>query len=303
MVWIKRRNPYFIGFLLTLFVFNSGGFAWAEWVDKIIDADVIIKYDDNVNLSFFSSLKKEDTMLIPVVSAGRVYQWKDRTRITLLADLEGEIHAEFDKLNSIFGGGTLNVNHKFGVGPYVPRLKLYGTGGYLSVNDDIRTGWLFDTGAVVGKRFTDRFDGELGYNFDYRDSEGGVPLDPELSGKPFDQQGHTISVLGNFLFTQRFLGSLGYAFRTGDITSTCDGATVATVEGKTALTRDTAYDEPLCAYRVDGDVHDIGVGGVFAINAHSSITVDYHRMEGRADVSELEYSNNIVNVSFNYTFQ
>ncbi len=303
MLCIKRRNPYFIGFLLILFLCNSSGIAWAEWVDKIIDADVIVKYDDNVNLAFFSSLEFDDTMLIPAASFGRVYQWTDRTRLTLTADLEGEFHNTYDKLNSLFGGTTLNINYKFGVGPYKPWLKVYGTGGYLAVDDDLRTSWLFDTGAALGKRFTDRFDMEIGYNFDYRDAENGPPINPEISGETFDRQGHTGSISASFLLTQRVLTSLAYAFRSGDISSTCDGATVATVEEKTALTRDTAYNEPMCAYRIDGDVHAIGVGGVFAISSHASINVDYHRMEGKASASSIEYSSNIVNAGVNYSFQ
>jgi hypothetical protein len=295
-------------FLLVLLVLNGSGIAGAEWVDTIIDAEVTTQYDDNINRSFFSgSIKKDDFMFVPAASFGRIYQLADFTRLNATANVKGNIHVDFDRLNEIFGGATLSVSHKFGVGPAKPWLRVYGSGGYLEVTEettDLRDGWLLDTGITLGKRLTERIDVEVGYNFDYRNGEDAPSIRPEQvsSGKVFDQDGHTGSVLSNVLLTNSLLLSLGYSFRHGDITSTCDGATIDGIVDKIdAVARDLAYDEPLCAYRIRGDIHDFSVGTTYALNRHSSVNVNYNHMEG--DARGLDYSNNLVSVSFNYSFQ
>ncbi len=100
---------------------------------------------------------------------------------------------------------------------------------------------------------------------------------------------------------------MGYAFRHGDIAATCNAEIVNTVIDKIdAITFDEAFEEafderPICAYRIRGNTHDFSVGAVYALSGHTSVNLTYHRVEGEA--SSWDYSNNRVNISFNYSFQ
>ena len=292
--------------LALLLILGGPGITSAEWVDKIIDAGVSAKYDDNVNRSFFSSVEKDDAMVVPSASVGRVYQLADFTRLTATANVKGGIHQEFERLNSVFAGATLAASHKLGVGAYKPWLRVHGSGGYLEVNEettDLRDGWLFDTGIKIGKRLTDRVDVEAVYLFDYRNGQNAPSVRPEevSSGAVFDMDGHTGSVLSNVLLTNNLLFSLSYSFRHGDIISVCNGPIVATIVDKIdAVSRDLAFEEPLCAYRIRGTTHSFSAGTTYALSSHASINVDYTRTEGEA--RGLDYSNNLVNISFNYSF-
>jgi len=293
--------------LVTLLTLSSPVIINAEWVDKIIDAGVVAGYDDNVNRSFFSSVKKDDVMVVPSASAGRVYQLADFTRLAATADVQAEVHNEFDFLNSVFAGTSVSVNHKFGVGPLKPWVKVHGSGGYLQVDDNLRDSWLFDSGITVGKRLTDRVDIAAGYTYDRRESgEGDAVPGTDLPSNVFDQDGHTGSILSNVLVTNSILLSLGYAFRHGDIVSTCDAQIVGMVLDKVdAVTFDTAFEKafdisPSCAYRIPGNTHDFSVATVYAFSGHASVNLSYHRVEGEA--SGLDYSNNRVNVVVNYSF-
>jgi len=314
--------------ILTLLLILSGpGIASAEWAEKIIDVGVVAQYDDNINRSFYEGsvyegpvyggpvyggpvyggpVKKDDFMLVPSASLGLSYQLADFTRLSATVDVKGEIHKDFDRLNSIFAGTTLAVSQKLGLGPYKPWLRVHGSGGYLEVNDDpnLRDSWLLDTGIKIGKRLTDRVDVEGGYTFDYRNGQNAPSVRPEAvsSGAVFDMDGHTGSVLSNVLLTNSLLLSLGYSFRHGDVASVCNGATVATIVDKIdAVTRDLAFDESLCVYRIRGNTHEFSVGTTYALGNHSSVNVNYTRMEGESQ--GLDYSNNLVNVSFNHNFQ
>lgn len=298
----ENTNIRLIALMTLLLLFIYAATVNAEWVDTIIDVGLVTTYDDNLNRAFFSSLEKEDTLFIPTVSVGRMYQLAEFTRARITADAKGQIHADFDRLNNLFGGATLAVSHKLGIGPYKPWFRVHGSAGYLEVpDDDLRDGWLVNSGITVGKRLTDRFDVLVSYLFDFRDSQDGPRSDPEISGAAFDLEGHTGSVLGNFLLTNNLLFSASYSFRHGDISSTCDRATVVMIDEKTAFTRDTAFDEPLCAYRISGDLHEISFGTTYALSSHAALSVGYHRTEAEAE--SLEYSNNRINISVNYSFQ
>ena len=299
---LENTSIKLIALMTLLLIFGYAATVNAEWVDKIIDVGIATTYDDNLNRSFFSALEKDDTLFIPTASVGRMYQLAQFTRLRITADAKGQFHADFDRLNSLFAGTTLAVSHKLGLGPYKPWFRVHGSGGYLEFpDDDLRDGWLVNTGITFGKRLTERLDVALSYLFDFRDSQNGPRSDPAISGAAFDQEGHTGSLFTNFLLTNDVLLSAGYSFRHGDISSSCNKATVVAIEEKTAFTRDTAFDEPLCAYRISGDLHEISLGTTYALSSHAAISVDYRRTE--ADAESLEYSNNRVNISVNYSFQ
>jgi len=280
--------------------------ASAEWVDKIIDISVGAEYNDNVNNSYFDSVKIEDYLFLPSVSLGRVYQLGDFTRFSITGDLKGEFYKDLYSLNSGYMGTTLGISRKLGLGPYKPWLKFHGSGGWLTVNDRIRDSLLLETGVTLGKRLLERLDAQIGYLFDYRDAQGGVEVTPAISSDVFDQDGHTGFVQLNYLLLNDLLLSLGYAIRDGDVASTCNSEIAGMViDSVDAISLDDAYhnvfdERPICTYRMRALTHRIQLGSVYAIDHHFSVNFRYSYLKGSA--SGWDYSTNKVNLSLNYSF-
>jgi len=302
----KSFHLFLIMLLTFLIMINSAVSIRAEWVDKIIETSIGAEYNDNVNNSYFDSVKKEDYLFLPSVSLGRVYQLGDFTRFSITGDLKGEFYKDIYSLNSGYMGTTLGLSRKLGLGPYKPWLKIHGSGGYLTVNDRIRDSWLFEGGATLGKRILERLDAQIGYLFDYRDGQSGIEVTSDISSDVFDQDGHTGFVRLSYLLLNDLLFSLGYAIRDGDIASTCNSEIAGKViDSVDAISLDDAYynvfnERPICTYRMRALTHRIALGAVYAIDHHFSVNIRYSYLKGSA--SGWDYNTNKVNLSLNYSF-
>ncbi len=288
--------------LISLAILSSfSGFVHAEWTDKILEADVVTKIEDNINLAFFNSEEKKEVSVVPSLSLGRYYQLGNFLRFRGTVDLEGKVHNKYHGLNSGYVGGTLSLTYKTGLGLYKPWIKIHSSGGYLQVNDTIRDSGLGEAGLTIGKRITERIDLEAAYLYDFREGRGKRTAVPGKSGSVFDQDGHKFSILTNFLVTNKLLVSLGYSIRRGDIASTCNGSIVPEIVGKIrAITSDTSYNKPLCAYRIRSTIQEFSIGMTYALSGHSSLNCNYRYADGRA--SGLGYYVNTVNFGYSFSF-
>ena len=203
--------------LSLVFVFNDPGIANAEWADKILDAKVVVRQEDNINLSFFEDEERKEATVVSSLSLGRIYQLGNSLRIRATANLEGKVHNKYHGLNSGYVGATIGITYKMGLGLYRPRIRVHGSGGYLQVNDSLRDSGIGEAGLTIGKRINERVDLEAAYVYDFREGRGKTSAVAGLSGSVFDQDGHKFSVLSNFLITNKILVSLGYSIRRGDI--------------------------------------------------------------------------------------
>ncbi len=288
--------------ILTLvFVLNDHGIANAEWADKIIDAKVVARHEDNINLAFFEDEERKEATVVSSLSLGRIYQLGNSLRIRATGDFEGKLHNKYHGLNSGYVGATIGITYKTGLGLYRPWIRAHSSGGYLQVNDTLRDSGIGEAGLTIGKRINERIDLEAAYVYDFRKGRGKTSAVAGLSGSVFDQDGHKLSASSNFLITNKFLFSLGYSIRHGDIASTCNGEIVPQVVEKIlAITTDTSYNNPLCTYKIRSTTQDFSLGMTYAINGHSSLNFSYDYLDGKA--TGLGYRNNIVRLGFNYSF-
>ena len=323
---VIRRIPFLI-FLTTMLILPVPRFTNAEWVDKIFDGEVVTTYDDNITNAFSDSDEKNEIMFDPSISLGRYYQLGNFTRIRATADIKGNIHDRFNRLNSVFVGATLAASYKMGLGLYKPWLRVHSSGGYLEVNDDLRDSVIFETGLTIGKRIHERVDVQAGYTYDFREGRGNTSKNLDLfgsvfpntnghghsdhvqkfamfsdiSGSVFDQAGHKLSILSNFLVTNKILISLGYSIRHGDITSTNNGQNSMEVwDDIRAITLDNSYNKPLSTYKIRSTIQEISLGMTYALSGHTSLNLNYNYTDGNA--SGQSYFANILNIGFNYSF-
>lgn len=271
--------------------------ARAEWVDWIAEAQVLFEYNDNLNLSPFGGDELDDVSWHPRASIGRVFQAGERTRLSLTAEVEGDIYARYDRLDAVEGGGQLAVFHKFGLGD-APWARLALFGGYLDVADGERSGYRVEPSVTLGKRFSPRFDAFLEYRFTHRDGGNGVPVVMGIGTNVFDQQFHRISVGGNFLVLPRLLLGMGYTFRTGEFDSACSAANVGMVLAR-ANVRAIQLDGlganqgvfGGCVYRLSGDGHAASVKLNYAVTDRIALDVGYRFQHGESGM--LDYESNV----------
>jgi hypothetical protein len=262
--------------------------ASAEWVDWILDANAAWEFTNNLNNSSFDEDEEHDHTYFVGVEGGRVYQLTDRTRLSLSATFLGELHHNFDDLDSYEPGGRISLFHKFGVGN-APWLRPFFWGGYKGVREDDRSGGRFEVGLAAGKRFTPRADLALSYRYTYRDGGNGPVANPAVRTDVFDQQFHLVTLSGNFLVLEPLLVTVGYTFRYGDFDSACSSENVATVFRKAdvkAIALDGVFGG--CVYRLKGAGHAPFVNFSWGITDRISLDAGYRFQFGKAQ--QLDYN-------------
>lgn len=297
IAWRMGAGPALIGLLL---VATPAGAEWGSW---IAEAGTGFEYRDNLNNSAFSSDIEDDGAWLARGRGGRVYQASDSTRISLALDFASAVQFEFTGLNRVRASGEAAVIHKFGIGPNVPVLRVFGKAGYLAVDDHDRSGGVYETGFSLAKRFTDRLDADIFFKYHNYDGGNGDVVVPTLSTSVWDQENFETGINGSFLVLDRLLASAGYKFRTGEFNSQCTTGNVAKVfsrEGDNvkAIARDNVFGG--CVYRLGGDVHQFQGNLNYAITDHFAVDLNYKYLWAKADV--LIYRTNVVSLSVLYRY-
>ncbi|GMR18317.1 MAG: hypothetical protein BMS9Abin33_0724 [Gammaproteobacteria bacterium] len=277
----------------------------AEWVEWIADAELGVQRNNNISQSFFESDKKSDSVFLPSVALGRYYQLMDTTRLSLTANSWVRTHKTYDRLNSITSGITVGVRHKFGIGPEVPWIRADAYAGYRDVRDDVRDGMQYTMSLRMGKRFTPRLDGSLGYVYSLRDGGNGEPTMKNamfgISTEVFDQENQTLLLETNFLITRDVLLTAGYSYLYGDFDSFCSAANfdaVWAVEDVKAVAVDNVFDG--FVYRIRGTRTISSLNLSYALSGHASLNLGYLYQSVKGDV--LGYNSSIAQTTFMYRY-
>lgn len=282
----------------------------AEWDEWISDAELSFTSDDNINRALFGKQERSDQYWSGFASLGRLYHVSGFTRFDLSARVNGRVHHEFSRLNQINTGLQLGVRHKFGLGPVQPWVRAYVDSGYIFSRSEIRNGFLTHAGIRYGQPINNRISVEIGYEFDYRESDDGrsIPnarliqtgLPPNMSNSVFDLIGHSAKARLKFALTEQILLNLGYTFRAGDIVSVNNSLQAAEIQPIVdAVVNDDAF--PGWAYRADGLTNVYSVTGSYAmLEGQALINVQYRHVASHA--RSWSYRNNVFRVAFNYRF-
>ncbi|MFQ5543385.1 MAG: hypothetical protein ACE5FY_03425 [Nitrospiria bacterium] len=268
--------------------------ARSEWVEWIADGEIGYAFNDNMTNGMFDSAKEEEQIFEPSISAGRIYQMTDFTRLALTADVKYQYHKTFSRLDNIAFGSTLGVEHKFGIGPFIPWIRTDLSAARIESRSRFRDGAKYVVGLRVGKRLHERVDLQAGYVFDTRKSD---------RSRVFDLEGHRGIVKASFLMTKWTLFSIGYGLRDGNTVSNCrqeiidSGVLSGIIEGTPVL--DDAL--PGCAYKTTSTTQDLAADLSYAFfSGHASFNLGY--VYKRSTASKFTYKNNIYRSSLNYSF-
>jgi len=298
--------------------------ASAEWVEWIADAAFETKFNDNLNQTGFHGDEASDFLFRPSLSVGRVFQATDLTRLSGTVDVEGELHARFDRLNAGVLGVTLAAHHKFGLGHTRPWMRLHAKAGRIDVKEHNRDGWLWEGGIQLGKRFTPRFDATLAYTYEGRDGHDGGLVAPGFDTDVWDQNRHRINAEANFLVTELLLFTAGFEFIDGDFESACPkagpggggpgpapgpgpgpgpgGNGFLDEERPEAAALDAVFGNAPgdCMYRVDGQIYAGYFGFDYPVTDRVAVDLGYRFQHGEGRV--LDYDSHIGTLGFTFRY-
>jgi hypothetical protein len=289
---VPRRKPRATHVLVWILALAwPGRPASAEWADWMLDAGLQTSFDSNLNRASLGSEEDWDVSFRPSVRVGRVYQLAERTRVSVSAELAGDIFSRFDDLDAVDTSPEVALLHKFGLGD-APWLRLFASGGYRAVQDGRRSGPHFAVGGVLGKRFSSRLDARLEYHFSGRYGGDGPPVAPLVSDDVFDQQSHHVSLEGRFLLSEELLATLGFEYRRGDFDSNARSNRFQILAEKhvEAVAMDTVFGG--WVYRIDGNAYSPSVHLNYGLGRRWSVDLAYRFQYGEG--GGLSYQNHDV---------
>jgi len=290
--------PLYFCCLITLLFSSSANAEWVEWV---FDASQRFEWNNNINRSAFADDSEEDMTTTTNISMGRFNQLTPTLRIRTTFDLKQEFHENYDELDRFEWGASVSARKKFGVGRMRPWLSTFLSARELNVHDDQRDGEFYTGGFLFGKTLSDRTDFFIRAEYQKRDGDKGPSADPALDSDVFDQERFVGTVGFSFIITPSLLVSGSYEYMDGEIDSACTVPNVIIVgmnEELNAITTDPVFGG--CIYRLDADSNSLSADMSYAFDGHTSINLGYRYQKGEA--SKLEYKNNIINLSVNYSY-
>lgn len=286
----------------------------AEWADWTLDTDVSVVRNNNISLAVLDRDKLTDTIFAPAITAGRAYQLGTHSRLHLTANLEAEVYRKYDDVSNTRLGGGVGLWHKFGTGPTQPWLRADVSARSIASHDKLRDGAIYWLGLRGGKRFSNRLDGWIEYQYTRRDGKDGDPI-AGLSGPgtssgtdPFDLAYSTLTAKLDYLLAERVLLGATVISRKGDYVSSCNCNNAAAILAKgvviEAVTVDEAYREvwgkTYCAHRQEGDGFGYTLGLSHTLSRASSINLGYEAFSVKS--AELKYDAAAWRLGFLYAY-
>ena len=284
------------------FLFSFTQSARADW---LLDTSITLQVNDNLPNASLDQDIKSDTAFDFGVSPGFYSQLSGYTSLTVTSDLGVTRQFDYQGLDLVAIGFTGALRHKFGLGQYAPWSRVAGSARYLEYDSGQRDGWLYSLSIEAGKLLAERFSVWGGYRFESRRADDIISI-PVLvtnfgiGGDAFDTDSHNLDVNAAYQINNQLSLILGYAFRTGDITSTTL-RNREVFEASDAIAADPVFGPDRFAYRIDADTSIFSVGLSLAFNNHMSLNVNYVYQDSDA-YEDLTYSNNLVRFELLYSY-
>lgn len=125
----------------------------ASHAGLIDQVGVELRLDDNLARAELDGDITSDSTLEVSADAGAGYQVSDSDRLKLSFELSASAFRRYDGLDHVAARVALTHRHKFGLGAYAPALALAVSASRLIYRDSARTGWQYEAGATLHKRF------------------------------------------------------------------------------------------------------------------------------------------------------
>lgn len=285
--------------ILTLLLGSSAA------ADPIASASLGLDYDDNVANAAGGPDVVDDVAFGAEAAAGWRWMLGERSDLALTANFGGTRQARYTDLDRLETGGTLALHTKLGLGADAPWVKIAGSGGWCDVAFAPRDVWYWRGEAAIGKRFGERL--ELALAFDYEGRSAGHDVDIPilvrrfgLRGDAYDTQAKSLTLSAVYALSARLSLVAGYTRRSGDVVSTVH-IDREVFEASSSITPDPTFGPGRYAYRLgaESNVYDVTLS--FALDDHLAIDLGYRHQDSEA-YEELAYHNEMLRLALVYAY-
>ncbi|MBT7951634.1 MAG: hypothetical protein HN764_08425 [Gammaproteobacteria bacterium] len=235
-----------------------------------IDADINIRYEDNLSRTSKGSEVEEDMVTALSAGGGYVKKLDDKSQLMFSAYLAHEHFAEFTDLNNVAVNTSMIYTIQPNKGYTQPWYEISLNLTKLKFNkSNIRDSFILNTQASAGKRFTDRLTARLAYSYERRYSDGDV----------FDTENHELDSGIIYSYSPRIALFANYRLSLGEVVSTARPNPIIIAASESVAPDDvfTSGTGPgcanrRCAYRIDALSHHFEVGMEF--NLSQTVSLD-----------------------------
>jgi hypothetical protein len=284
---------------LTAFVV-LGAVPYAAHGDWALGAHAGARHDDNVGNAQLSSDIVADSIVDARLSLYRLFPFDDGYSLTVGGDLSGEAYHKITGLNNASLDAAFALKKKWGLGPFVPWVRIGGTAARLSYKDGYRDAWDYRATLASGRRIDERWNLWAEYAYESRVASAGPEEVPGLSGDAFSQVSHNLAAYVEYSLTERAFLSLGLSGRHGDVVSTSvPNATI--YYASRALAEDPAFGPDAYAYKLSGTTWGARVGISYSTTEHSLLAAGFEHFDTNADGGN-NYTKSIVEITWDYRF-
>ena len=255
----------------------------ASHAGLIDQVGVELRLDDNLARAELDGDITSDSTLEVSADAGAGYQVSDSDRLKLSFELSASAFRRYDGLDHVAARVALTHRHKFGLGAYAPALALAVSASRLIYRDSARTGWQYEAGATLHKRFSPRVDIQAGYGFQLRRSDDvGERVLPQIAADVFDTSSRHLRLGINAMLTPSYLLGASYAIHKGDIVSTTL-RNLPIFLASDAIAPDEVFGPDRFAYTLTAMTRDLQLSLSRLIGVDASMTFGYQLIDSNAE--------------------
>jgi hypothetical protein len=268
--------------------------------DGIFNAEGTLSHDNNLSRASSDADIVSDTALNLAASGGYYFVPGDRDTVTLTGDLRTSRFWRFHGMSSVALGGTASWRSKFGVGAFIPWMRVSASVAGERYGEGIRDGQRSSLALHAGSRLSERLELSGSGSLDRYSADDVVQVVPTVSGDAFSLRGKSIFARAVHLLGERWLGFADIAFRRGDVVaSTRRDPQIFAVS--TAVTRDPAFGPDYIAYRLTGTTQTYSAGASLVMTDSSTLHVAATRTLTRA-TDGLDYRSTQINAGILYSY-
>jgi hypothetical protein len=241
-----------------------------------------------------------DSIVDARLSLYRLFPLSDGYSFTVGGDLGGEAYHRITGLNNASLNAAFALKKKWGLGAFVPWVRISGTAARLSYKDGYRDAWDYRATLASGRRIDERWNLWAEYTYESRVASAAPEVVPGLSGDAYSQVSHNLAAYAEYSLTERTFLSLGLSGRHGDVVSTSEpNATI--YYASRALAEDPAFGPEAYAYKLPGTTWGARVGISCATTEHSLLGAGFEHFDTNADGGN-NYKKSIVEITWDYRF-
>lgn len=260
-----------------------------------------MRFDDNLTRAQLDQDIKSDTALVLFAEAGTGYQLTDNGRLSLTFTLSGAACRHYRGLDNANAGLALAYRWKFGLGPYVPELRLSGSATRLEYRDAPRDDWLTVGEIGISKRLSERSGIQMAYQVEHRKSDTIADrLQPTIAAGVFDLKSRSLSLGGDYSLTPAYVLSAAYTLRDGDIVSTTLRNRPIFLASD-AIAADPVFGADRFAYRMKALIRGLSLGVSRVIGREASFTLAFEHLESRAE-GGIDHGSNLIRATYLHPF-